>query len=231
MQNPWLEIPLSDYESHMALPAVDQAGMTAKELSVALSLFSPGSLGVIGCAGGNGFDAIPPSTRRVVGVDINPEYVASARERYLGRISGLEFLVADIQSDALSFEPVDLLFASLVFEYVDSGRSLANLSRVCRSGGRLVTLLQQPSATLSPLTPSPYVTIKRLSPLMRLVPPAELALQAASVGFRLESERVVSLRSGKSFIVQVYCREEWGVGGSVGRRSFVSEADSRFSRR
>ncbi|TCD47117.1 class I SAM-dependent methyltransferase [Chlorobium sp. N1] len=208
MQNPWLEIPLSDYEAHMDLPAVDQASMTASELSCALSLFTPASLAVIGCAGGNGFDAIPPSVRRVVGVDINPRYAASAGERYAGQVAGLEFHVADIQRDPLQFEPVDLLFASLVFEYVAIGDALVNLARVCRPGGRMVTLLQQPSPTLSSLTPSPYDSIRLLSPLMRLVPPAELAGEAASAGFGLVFEKSLTIRSGKSFVVQHYCRDE-----------------------
>ncbi|WP_225739490.1 class I SAM-dependent methyltransferase [Chlorobium phaeovibrioides] len=206
MQNPWLNIPLSEYESHMALPRVDQAAMTATEFAAALSLFTPESVAVIGCAGGNGFDAIPASTLRVVGVDINPDYVSLTAERYMGRISGLEFHVADIQSDVLPFTPVDLIYASLVFEYVALAESLENLARVCRPGGHLVTLLQLPSATMEALTPSPYGSIQLLTPLMRLVPPSELASLAESVGFQLESSKTVTIKSGKSFVIQAYCR-------------------------
>jgi hypothetical protein len=32
MSNPWLSIPLHDYEGHMALPHVGQAKMIANEL-------------------------------------------------------------------------------------------------------------------------------------------------------------------------------------------------------
>jgi SAM-dependent methyltransferase len=146
MNNPWLDVPLSDYEAHMSLPTVAQAEMLAAQFSDALRMFLPESVAVIGCAGGNGFDRIPSATKRVVGVDINPSYIASASFRYQGSIPGLEFHVADIQSAPLAFDPVDLIFAALVFEYVSLPAALSNLSRVCRPGGRLVSVLQQPPA-------------------------------------------------------------------------------------
>jgi hypothetical protein len=36
MSNPWLSIPLDDYEGHMSLPAVGQARMIAEQLDFAL---------------------------------------------------------------------------------------------------------------------------------------------------------------------------------------------------
>lgn len=189
----------------MSLPTIAQAEMLATEFSEALRQFSPESLAVIGCAGGNGFDRIPPSVKRVVGVDINPSYIASVSSRYLGRVPGLEFHVADIQAAPLPFAPVDLVFAALVFEYVALPAALVNLAGVCRPGGRFVAVLQQPSAHVHAVSPSPYTSIQVLVPLMRLVPPAELTACAASSGFALESERTVVLKSRKEFVVQVYC--------------------------
>lgn len=204
MNNPWLEIPLSDYESHMSLPTIAQAEMLAAQFSDALHQFSPESVAVIGCAGGNGFDRIPSATKRVVGVDINPSYIASASSRYLGRIPSLEFHVADIQAGPLPFDPVDLIYAALVFEYVSLPAALGNLSRVCRPGARLVSVLQLPSAHVHGVSPSPYQSVQVLAPLMRLIPPVELAECAASCGFTLESEKPLALKSGKEFVIQVY---------------------------
>jgi SAM-dependent methyltransferase len=205
MCNPWLEIPLSDYESHMSLPTIAQAEMLAAELSAVLRRFSPESVAVVGCAGGNGFDRIPPTTKRVVGIDINPSYIASASSRYLGRVPGLEFHVADVETAPLPFAPVDLIYAGLLFEYVSLPAALGNLARVCHPGGRLVAVLQQPSTRVHAVSPSPYRSVQALVPLMRLVPPSELAECAASSGFVLESEKTVVLKSGKEFVVQVYC--------------------------
>jgi SAM-dependent methyltransferase len=204
MNNPWLEVPLSDYEAHMALPTVAQAEMLAAQFSDLLRMFSPESVAVIGCAGGNGFDRIPSVTKRVVGVDINPDYIASASSRYQGNIPGLELHVADIQSAPLAFDPVDLIFAALVFEYVSLPPSLSNMSRVCRPGGRLVSVLQQPLPHGHAVSPSPFRSVHVLAPIMHLIPPAEFSGCAASSGFALESEKRMVLESRKEFSVQVY---------------------------
>lgn len=206
MNNPWLEIPLSDYESHMSLATVAQAEFLATQFSDALHQFLPASVAVIGCAGGNGFDRILPETKRVVGVDINPGYVAAASSRFRTRIPGLELHVADVQAGALPFDPVDLIYAALVFEYVSPSAALANLSRACRPGGRLVVVLQLPSQHVDAVSPSPYRSLQALVPLMRQIPPAELTGYAASCGFTLETEKTVPLDSGKTFAIQVHRR-------------------------
>ncbi|ACD91271.1 Methyltransferase type 11 [Chlorobium limicola DSM 245] len=209
MRNPWLDIPLADYESHMSMPAIDQADMLAAQFSDALLRFSPEAVAVIGCAGGNGFDKIDPAvTRRVVGVDINPGYIVAASSRFEGSVPGLEFHVADIQSDPLAFEPVDLVYAALVFEYVSLPESLGRLSGACRPGGRLVTVLQMPSQDIHAVSPSPYRSIQALVPCMRLVSPEEFAGRAATAGFLLESGKTLALGSGKQFAVQMYRRAD-----------------------
>lgn len=80
--NPWLEIPLADYEGHMALPEVAQAAYLADTLERLVKDHAPQSVAVIGCAGGNGFDRLARTkVPRVVGADINPAYLAEAKRR------------------------------------------------------------------------------------------------------------------------------------------------------
>lgn len=43
MNNPWLTIPLEDYEGHMALPDVGQAQMLANEFELLLKSHAPNS--------------------------------------------------------------------------------------------------------------------------------------------------------------------------------------------
>ena len=89
--NPCLEIPQADYEGHMALPSVAQAPFLADVLASTVRSLEPSSVAVLGCAGGNGFEALPPDRiQRLVGVDINPAYVAAARSRHQGRFMNLE---------------------------------------------------------------------------------------------------------------------------------------------
>ncbi len=58
MRDPWLDIPLADYEGHMALPYVAQAQLFSGLFAEALQEFSPESVALLGCAGGNGFEAL-----------------------------------------------------------------------------------------------------------------------------------------------------------------------------
>ncbi len=145
MKNPWLDVPLADYEGHMALPGIEQAQLLADILAGTLEQFLPQSVAVLGCAGGNGFERIASGVTRVVGVDINPRFVAEAGARFGGRLKNLELIVGDIQDDEVSFEPVDLIFAGLVLEYVNVEVVVARTASMLTAAGRLVTVLQLPS--------------------------------------------------------------------------------------
>lgn len=48
LRNPWLDIPLADYEAHMALPTVGQSQLIAAELSVRVQTHWPNSIAIIG---------------------------------------------------------------------------------------------------------------------------------------------------------------------------------------
>jgi ubiquinone/menaquinone biosynthesis C-methylase UbiE len=204
MRSPWLDIPLADYEGHMSLPAIAQAEMLAAQFADLLTEYTPPAVAVVGCAGGNGFDRISPkATGRVVAVDINPTYIAELSRRYASVIPNLELYVADIQQPGLSFEPVDLIYAALVFEYVELEPTFRTLQSICKPNGILAVVLQLPSQSVAAVSPSPFASLQVLGPAMRLVPPVTLHAQAAQAGFVLLSSRHLALPSRKEFLVQV----------------------------
>jgi SAM-dependent methyltransferase len=202
MENPWLNIPLAEYEGHMALPEIGQAEMLAGELEFAVRQYSPKSVAVIGCAGGNGLDRLVESgSERIVGIDINPDYVETVRRRFRSRIPGLELHVADIQSMLPQIAPVDLIFAALILEYVDVPMSMRSFQRLCAPDGALIVILQAASPNVEKTSPSPYKSIQLLAPAMRLLDQGDVQERAIAAGFSLASSRVVGLRSGKDFVV------------------------------
>ena len=203
-RNPWLAIPLADYEAHMALPQVGQAELLASVLADAVRLHAPRSVAVLGCAGGNGFDRVPPGTR-LVGIDVNPDYVAAARARH-GARAGIELYVADLTADELPFAPVELAYAGLLFEYVEPAVALRRLAADLLPGAVLVAALQLPSAAQAEVTPSPYTSLAALAPSMRLVPPAALTRAALEEGYTAVGSEVVTASGGKRFAVQTYRR-------------------------
>ena len=73
MSNPWLAVPLSEYEQHMSSVEVQQLGALSDLFAEAIGCCRPFSIAVLGIAGGNGLDHIDSSiTARVVGLDLNP---------------------------------------------------------------------------------------------------------------------------------------------------------------
>ncbi len=203
--NPWFAIALSDYEGHMAWPGIEQAQMLNAILADVLDQHVPQSLAVLGCAGGNGFASISPAiTRRVVGVDLNPDYLAQARARYAGRFASLELHAADLQQTLPPIEPVDLVFAALILEYVDVEIFMARTRCLLGPHGKLVTVIQLPSASSAKVTASPFASLGLLADVMHLVPPRRV-LEAALTQGHLELEsRTVTSAGGKQFQVQVF---------------------------
>ena len=205
MKNPWLTIPLADYESHMALPCVGQASLLADVFERALREHRPRSVAVIGCAGGNGFERIEPAiTGRVVGIDLNAAYLDRARARFEGRIPGIELVAGDIQSESLGVAPVALVFAALLFEYVDLDAALAGCRALLDDGGTLCTVVQLASGEGDAVTPSPFTSIQALARIMRLVPPDTLRDRAARAGLSEVARLTVESPGGKQFMVQTF---------------------------
>ncbi len=214
MRSPWLDIPLADYEAHMALPGIGQADMLAIQFADLLDKWAPASAAVIGCAGGNGFDRVRVAvTRRVVGIDINPRFVQELAYRYGATIPGLELYVRDIQEPLDRIEPVDLIYAALVLEYVDPMRVLRNLETICRPNGVLATVLQLPSSQTALISESAFTSLQSLAPAMHLVSPDALSAGAGQAGFTPHSSRQIALSSGKAFVVQIFRKESASRGG------------------
>lgn len=187
----------------MSLPDVGQSIMLARELETALRLHRPEALAIIGCAGGNGFaEASSLGVSRLVGIDINPSYLAAAKQRYDGKFTSLELLPANIEDALPDIPEVDLVYAALVFEYVAIEKALPVLKAICRAGGQLVALLQLPTEGLSRVSASPYASLGGLKTIMNLVPPDEFVASARAAGFAIGSRHVVTLESSKQFLVQ-----------------------------
>ncbi len=207
MKNPWLDIPLEDYESHMTLPQVGQSQLLCQLLSEAIESYRPSSIALLGCAGGNGLERIPStSVKRAVGIDINQDYLERTADRYKDQIPNLELFAGDLEVDRFVFDPVDLVFAGLIFEYVESKKLLLQALSMLAGEGRLISVIQLPSQ-IEDVTPSPYTSLKIISSVLHVVPPDKLKTLAHEIGFKVELERVVTATGGKAFQVNTFRAE------------------------
>jgi SAM-dependent methyltransferase len=197
--NPWLALPLDDYEGHMGSAAVNQLGPLADLFGDVLARLRPRSVAVLGVAGGNGLQHLDRAiTTRGVAIDINPGYLAATRERFPD-LRGLELVCADLAHDAIEIEPVSLVHAALVFEHAGTGRCLDSAVSLVTPGGHLSVVLQMPTKGQAPVTPSAYPSIAALAGDFALVDPHRLRRLLAQQNLRLTHQSRLTLASGKAF--------------------------------
>ena len=208
MPSPWLKIPLEDYEGHMNSAAVQQAGVLSELFAEALAWARPESVAVMGIAGGNGLDRVDRAvTRRVVGLDVNAEYLESVRRRY-GSSGGLELHCVDLAQQRLAIEPVGLVHAALVFEHAGTELCLDNALSLVEPGGTLAVVLQLPAEQEHNVGASGFASMQTLKPHFSLVDARWLLQTLSQRGFQILHERQRPLPMGKGFWMGVFRKLE-----------------------
>ncbi|MCL5746520.1 MAG: class I SAM-dependent methyltransferase [Acidobacteria bacterium] len=204
MRNPWLSIPLSDYEGHMSSETVRQLDALSELFGHALAYCRPESIAIVGVAGGNGLDRIDHAiTKRIVGLDINPSYLDAVRQRH-SALPGLELHCADLARQTLNLPPVRLVHVALVLEHAGLGQCLENALSLVDSGGHFSVVLQLPTEVEQGVGTSPYSSIQALRRHFTLIDPAQFREALESRGFRLERQEKHSLASGKAFWMGIF---------------------------
>ena len=207
MVNPWLNVPLSEYEGHMNSPEVQQLGALADLFAEALERCKPRSVAILGIAGGNGLDRIDSRvTKRIVGIDVNPAYLDEVRRRYPDR-PGLELYCADLADSKVEVELVQLVHAASVFEHAGIERCLENALSLVAPGGALSVVLQLPSPVVEGVAPSAFSSMQNLKSHFSFVDPEVLCRILVGHDFRLTHRTQRSLPAGKSFWMGLFCRE------------------------
>jgi hypothetical protein len=206
MSNPWLGIPLADYEGHMKSAEVQQLDALAELFAEALTHCHPSSIAVLGIAGGNGLDRIDKTmTKRVVGLDINPLYLEEARQRYSDGLP-LELHCMDLAEELVDLEPVQLVHAALVFEHAGVYRCLENALSLVGPGGALSAVLQLPSDSVPGVSASRFTAMQELKSHFSLIDPAWFQETLAGCGFIQTYQVQRSLPGGKGLWMGIFSR-------------------------
>jgi ubiquinone/menaquinone biosynthesis C-methylase UbiE len=142
-----------------------------------------------------------------VGVDINAAYLSVLKARFADKIPRLELIEADITAPDFGIDPVAMVFAALVFEYVDVARALRSIARCLAQGGILVAVLQLPSSESAPVTATRYKSLENLAPIMNLVSPPEFYHMCTSLGLQQVKTDSIPLKRGKAFFVGFYRKD------------------------
>lgn len=205
ISNPWLAVPLSEYEQHMSSAEVQQLSVLSDLFAEAMGRCRPSSLAVLGIAGGNGLNHVDSRvTTRIVGLDINPQYLEVVRERY-SCLRGLELYCVDLSEQRVDSEPVQLVHAALIFEHAGTDRCLENAVALLVPGGSLSVVLQLPSESAPTVGASPFPAIQRLKSHVSLISSAWLRKSLEGRGFRLIYQTTRALPAGKGFWMGIFC--------------------------
>jgi hypothetical protein len=204
MPNPWLSIPLEDYEGHMGSAGVQQLSGLSELFKRALDRCLPESVAVLGVAGGNGLEQIDGSiTKRIVGVDVNQQYLDQIERRF-GTLVGLELHCHDLTQRGFSLAPVDLVHAALVFEHAGLGVALENALLLVAPGGALSVVLQLPSGEQPGIASTSYASMQSLKKDFALIDVSDFQRLMGLKGFRLVEQESRSLPAGKALWLGVF---------------------------
>lgn len=119
MKNPWEEIDLHDYESHMSLDSVMQLQAMNEIMYDQLYHYSAATVMILGIAGGNGLNHIDPARiKKVYGVDINQDYLRECVSRYPELQGVFCPLLRDLQREDIVLPETEMVIANLFIEYV-----------------------------------------------------------------------------------------------------------------
>ena len=203
-ENPWRRIPAEDYEAHMR--AAGQSAALCEFFAHVYSELSPARVAVLGCTTGSDLESIDPTvTETVIGVDINPAYLAVARERLEGRLgSRLRLVEGDVLQVELLPMRFDLIHAALLLEYVEPAPLFARLVRWLADGGPCSVVTQEPSASAPAVSETGYASLQTLTGHMSLRDAVDVAAAARHSGLRLVSTRTRELRGGKRLVHSLF---------------------------
>lgn len=203
MLNPWENIALSDYESHMSLENVGQ--LRALNALMREQLFSRKvkSAMILGVAGGNGLEHIKIGDfDRVYGVDINQEYLAECEKRFPSLSGVPETICADLLGDDLKLPRSELLIADLVIEYIGY-ECFGKIVRLVNP--EYVSCVIQINTDDSFVSDSPYLhKFDRLDEVHCQIDPKALTEAMRGLGYIQNSQTKTELPNGKGLIKTDY---------------------------
>ena len=131
MVNPWKEISLSDYENHMSLDSIRQLQSLNLTMKEQLDDYDVKTVMIIGIAGGNGLEHVKTNKYcKVLGVDINEDYLTVVKARYkdlAGVLVCLKFEVVEEKYGKYRGKMVDEFIWTGVHRLLQKSKSLHSL--------------------------------------------------------------------------------------------------------
>lgn len=199
MSNPWEEIDLNDYESHMSLESVFQLQSMNQMMKEQFYTYPVQSVMIFGIAGGNGLEHVDQQIlNKVYGVDINENYLHACQERYPGLSDVFEPIHADLLEDVSALPYADLLVANLFIEYIGYACFQKAVEQV---KAKYVSCIIQVNTDTSFVSDSPYIhTFDRLDEVHHQMEEHELIHAMREIGYQKIAQEEKELPNGKKLV-------------------------------
>ena len=206
MANPWNEIPLDVYETHMSLDSVRQLQALNRMTRAQLEAYPVRTAMILGVAGGNGLEHVRREKYdRVWGVDLNRDYLQAAALRHPALEGVLCLLPLDLTKDAALLPEAELVIANLLIEYVGYAAFQNVISRV---RPRYISCVIQINGGVGEwVSDSPYLhAFDGLDAIHCQVEPKELTAHMEQIGCREILQKSEPLPNGKRLLRLDYRR-------------------------
>src|SRR5574342_869886 len=117
---PWLAVTAAEYEALRGPEGLDLFAPLSAAFAQVYRATRPRRVLVLGCGTGAGLEHVDPAfTEQVVGIDLNLQFLAVARQRHHGLGARLELFCADVRTADLPEGGFDLVHAALLAGYLD----------------------------------------------------------------------------------------------------------------
>lgn len=201
MINPWNDINLQHYESHMASESVMQLQMLDVITKEQLEKFSPAKVAILGAAGGNGLSHIDSTiTKEVYAIDINQNFLSECSSRYTFLNDRLKTLCLDLSDRETSLPETDLLICNLIVEYLGE-ETFSNLLVRNSSKIKAVSVVFQENELNSFVSESEYsMYLNSLEAVHHDVDKRKLVDCLSKTGFNTDFSKEYILPNGKKLV-------------------------------
>ena len=198
--NPWEEISLDDYESHMSLDSVKQLQAMNLIMKEQFDAYSVETAMVLGVAGGNGLEHVKREKYTIVyGVDINEEYLKAVTERYEEQKDILKCLHLDLVEDVEKLPKAELVIANLLIEYI--GYFAFKKAMVQVNPKYVSCVIQINTDTKNWVSDSPYIhAFDGLDEIHHQMEESELVRAMEEIGYHSIFQDKTDLPNGKALV-------------------------------
>jgi SAM-dependent methyltransferase len=199
-------VTAAEYEALMGPEGLDLLAPLSRAFAQVYRAARPARLLVLGCGTGAGLEHVDPAvTARVVGVDLNLQYLAVARQRHQRLGARLELYCADARTADLAEGGFDLVHAALLAEYLDPEALVAAMARAAAPGATCAVVQRLPGG--EPAEEAwPAESVRALAEATRLVEPADLSALLARRGLRRAGAWEVAARGGRRLRASIFRR-------------------------